>query len=417
MGICGKEFGFALVILLGCAEFGFITVYCSPCGEDIRTKHGLKDTSVQWTLYNSIVFLFAALGPFVDKFILNKFNGRRRIVIFVADLITAVFWFLNCLTKINIYAGIVVRCFLGLATGMFSGITSMYLVEIAAPGYSGFFGSLNQIGIVVGQALYDFLGPSMDYMALNYLGGVVGALQAVLIWFIPESPAAQQSDEIEEKPILAAFKAEYANGLIVGIIFMFVQQFSGINGMLTDLSAIMSAAGLDIDGDYQAGIALCAQFISVFVSSLMVDKLGPKLVWILSSTVCAVGLLMMALNTKFNWSAAFPLVSIFIYVLGFGLGLGPAPWFVIPQFFPLDVRPAANSICVLSNWVFSFIVVMVFPEMKKGMGMFGSFIFFFAVCVFSIFFGIFKVQNPTKDVDEDVEDERSDSTDEKPASL
>lgn len=229
------------------------------------------------------------------------------------------------------------------------------------------------------------------------------------------------TNEVEEKPVMAAFKAEYANGLIIGVVFMFIQQFSGINGMLTDLSSIMSAAGLDLKGDYQAGIALCAQFISVFVSSLLVDKIGPKLVWIFSSIICSVGLLMMALNEKFHWSAAFPLVSIFIYILGFGLGLGPAPWFVIPQYFPLDIRPGANSICLLANWVFSFIIVMVFPKMKEGLTTFGSFIFFFAVCVFSVFFGIFKVQNPPKEVDGDVDDDgdgvNDESSDEKPSSL
>lgn len=421
MNICGKEMLFALVILLGPLEFGFITVYPSPTKGQICAAHNWDPHSppTEWTIYNSIVFLFAAFGPFVDKYLLNKYGGQRRVVFFVFDVIGAVFWFLNCLTKVNIYAGIVCRAALGLATGMVSGVSSMYLVEMAPAGSTGFFGSLNQIGIVVGQALWSFLGSHVSYMNFNYFGGVVFIVQAVLIWFIPESPAASAQKDGEDKPLSAAFRAEYAPGLIVGVVLMFIQQMSGINAILTDLSSIMNESGLALDPNYQSGITITAQFISVFASSLMVDKLGCKMVWILSSAVCALGLIMMALYQKYKgkWNPVFPLVSIFIYILGFGLGIGPVPWFIIPEYFTSDIRPACNSLVVLSNWVFSFIMVFAMPAMQKGIGDFGVFLFFGGVCIFSIFFGIFKITNPTHSVDVDMSPEQDESSDPNPSAL
>ena len=384
MGICSKEILYAFVIMLGAIEFGFISIYPSPTGHAIRTEHNLTDTSIQWSLYNSITFLFAAVAPFITKFMLNKFKGKRRNTIFVIDIMGTVAWFLNCLTKINIYAGMAIRALLGIVVGCYSSIISMYLVEIAPEGASGFYGSLNQIGIVVGQALWSFIGPFLSYMDYNYFGGAVCILQAVLIWFIPESPDAGADQDQDEMPISKVFQAKYANGLIVGIVLMFIQQFCGINGILTNLSDIMTSAGLAIDPNYQSGISILSQFISVFTGSLLIDKLGRKLVWIISSSICGIGLLMMSLNEKYHWSAVFPLICIFVYNLGFGLGLGPIPWFIVSQLIEADARPAVNSVCVVTNWVFSFIIVMVFPEMRKSMGMFGALLLFFFVCIFSI---------------------------------
>lgn len=50
---------------------------------------------------------------------------------FVIGLISLAAWLLNCLTKLNIYAGWMVRALLGITTGSFSSITVMYLIEIA----------------------------------------------------------------------------------------------------------------------------------------------------------------------------------------------------------------------------------------------------------------------------------------------
>lgn len=73
--------------------------------------------------------------------------------------------------------------------GVYSSISPMYLVEIAPEGTSGFFDSLNQIGIVIGMVLFDFIAPSLSYMKLNYIGAAICALQAVLIWIVEESPS------------------------------------------------------------------------------------------------------------------------------------------------------------------------------------------------------------------------------------
>ena len=186
-------------------------------------------------------------------------------------------------------------------------------------------------------------------------------------------------------------------GIIIGISMMLLQQFSCINGIVANLADIFRDAGLNLNPNYQAGISILSLLLLCVVGYFIVDKLGQRFLWLLSSSISFVGIFfLIALNNKFNWSSVLPLVCIFIYNFGFGLGLGPIPWFIVLQLFPEDVREAGNTVCVVSNWVFAFVIVMVFPSMKKSRGMFGVMIFFAVICLLSIVFGIFYIKNPPK---------------------
>ena len=171
--------------------------YPSPTGNAIRSDHNLASDAIEWSFYNSVSSLFAIAGPFVSIGFLKAFHNSRKKVVFVCSCLGTGFWLLNCLTKVNIWVGIVIRAFLGIVMGSYSSISPMYLVEIAPIGRSGFFGSLSQIGIVIGMVFFDFIGPSLSYLEMNYVGAAVCSLQACLIWIIEESPAVEHINEEE----------------------------------------------------------------------------------------------------------------------------------------------------------------------------------------------------------------------------
>ena len=50
-------------------------------------------------------------------------------------------------------------------------------------------------------------------------------------------------------------------------------------------------------------------------------------------------------------------------------------------------------ICVVSNWMLAFVIVMAFPEMRNSMKMFGVTLFFSVICILAIFFGLFVIKN------------------------
>lgn len=121
----------------------------------------------------------------------------------------------------------------------------------------------------------------------------------------------------------------------------------------------------------------------------MIDKLGQRFQWILSCSISFCGCMMMRLNDKYHWSNILPLICIFAYNIGFGLGIGSIPWLIVLDLFEEEVREIGNTICVELNWCFAFLLVMVFPSMLGSIGMFGSMIFFAVVCIFGLCIGIF----------------------------
>jgi len=401
-----------MIIFLGPMTFGAILCYPSPSFKAIQKRYNLKEDSLVWSFYNSISSLTAIVGPFVSNFVLKWQKGSQRNTMFFLALSGIVFWLLNCLTKVNIWLGIIDRGFLGVVMGAFSSLDPMYLVEIAPKGASGFFGSLNQIGIVVGVILFDFVGPSMSYIALNFLGAGIDLLLSLLIWILPQFLDSNGKNDLElndqddnqdvgvqASPTITSPGQKLCQGknfglLCIGFGLMFFQQFCGINAIITNLASIMDSAGMKMDGNYQAGIATSSQLIAVIVSSLVVDKFGRRKVLVTSTIIILVFLLIFGLNEKFHWTNVLPLLCIFLYQFGFGLGMGPIPWFIIPEYFNSDVRSLATTLVSASNWIFAFIIIFLWPLLKKGFGFFGAIIFFAIVTFVSILFEIFIVRDP-----------------------
>lgn len=84
------------------------------------------------------------------------------------------------------------------------------------------------------------------------------------------------------------------------------------------------------------------------------------------------------------------------YVAGFAWSWGPLGWLVPSEIFPLEVRPALQSVNVSVNMIFTFLVAQIFTAMLCHMK-FGMFIFFaFFVLMMSIF--IYKFLPETKGV-------------------
>lgn len=391
MGLCSITLLHGIVISLGPMLMGFIAAYTSPTGKDIRDRHHLSDSDFRFSFYCSIAFLSAALGPFVTKFLLNIFKGKRKNTMFVMSVFTTAAWLLNCLTKINIYAGWVTRFLLGLSLGMYSSISAMYLIEIAPKEYAGFYGSLNTISAFIGQSIISFLRPFIDYMGYNYLCAAVALFLSISICFIRESPLITSSPLIQEteKEKVSIFQMKYLKGLIIGIIIMFIQQFSGVNGILANLADIFRQAGLNFNPNYQSGLSILFLLASNFACSVMIDKLGSRFQFILSCSVSFFGTFIMGLNDKYKWSNILPLICIFTYNIGFGLGLSSIPWLMVLDLFDDQVRETGNTICVVSNWCMAFLIVMVFPMMVSSIGMFGSMLLFAAVCAAGVLFGVF----------------------------
>ncbi|MET7995204.1 MFS transporter [Amycolatopsis sp. NPDC005232] len=75
--------------------------------------------------------------------------------------------------------------------------------------------------------------------------------------------------------------------------------------------------------------------------------------------------------------------------------MGPVQWVALPELFPLRIRAAAVSVCVVFNWLFNLAVALVFPPLLDAFGA-GLNFGFFAVMIALAFVFVWRLMPETK---------------------
>lgn len=124
----------------------------------------------------------------------------------------------------------------------------------------------------------------------------------------------------------------------------------------------------------------------------MVDRLGFKFLWNLSSLGSALSLLFYGLNVKIDLSRWLPMIFLFTFQFFFGIGLGSIPW--IPSIvFPAELKSKAMSLATSLVWTRGPIVMFLFPFLKKWFGQFGLMMILACLNALNLLIGILFVEN------------------------
>jgi MFS family permease len=295
--------------------------------------------------------------------------------------------------------GIVVRGLLGVSIGSFSALSPVYIVELSPPDATGFFGSLNQLAIASGFVVCPLVAIGLGWRQIAGIGALIVAALIPLVWLIPDS-----RPELSSGPKESIFQRQWAAPLIVASLMMVFQQTSGINAILTNLIDLFDSAGIEIDSQVASAITGVAQVVACMCGGFLIQKLGRKIIWIVSLAGMAIADLIYGISrfTSIQEKGTFPpwapIVLIFFFCFAFGLGAGPIPWFIVAELFPPSVRGTAQSIATSVNWLFAFLVMQFWPNVsnaKTGIGEAGTFMLFAGSCAIGAVFGVIFVKNET----------------------
>ena len=156
--------------------------------------------------------------------------------------------------------------------------------------------------------------------------------------------------------------------LYVCVTLMVVQQFSGINNAFNYSSTFLKMNGLGDDTITTIAIAMnCGNVLVVLLSSVLMDRLGRRTLLLLSigGMAAASALLTAALLLG---STALVCAAILLFVVTFGLGLGPVAWLLPAELFPMGKRAAANGVATGANWLANFAVGQLFLLVAGALG-------------------------------------------------
>jgi SP family sugar porter-like MFS transporter len=322
----------------------------------------------------------------------------------------------------------------GIAIGIASNVSPMYIAEIAPAAIRGKLISLNQLNIVMGIVLAQVVNwivaePVAAQASANEIlhswNGQYGwrwmfclvAIPATLflvgLFFVPESPrwlvrngqrnralgvlarlggthvASQALADIEATLVTENSKVNFRELLApgvrrivgFGILLAFIVQWCGINVIFYYTKDVFAAAGYNVSAILLNIIIVgVTNLVFTFVALQTVDRLGRRPLTLAGWA----GLMVIFVLMGFCFYAkitGLPVVVLVMLAIGwYASTLGPMCWVTLAEIFPNRIRGAAMATAVFALWTGNFLLTYLFPVILENCGAAGTFWVFSGIC-------------------------------------
>lgn len=387
-GFGGVMFGFDIAIITGAGPFIEATFALS------HLELGFAFSSL---LFGCMVGA-AAAGALADRF------GRRGVMLWVALLFAATCVASGAATDFTWFN--VARFLGGVAVGVVSLASPIYIAEVAPAHLRGRMGALYQMAIVSGilvSYLINYLLRELGPEAWRYMfySGVLPSLMLFALMLVSPETARYLASRGRDKEALAVlervsgavharveldairvsltqqqagWKALLAPGarrpMLVTLVLAILIQQTGINTVIDYSPAIFRSAGFTLDAAlFSTFVVGLANFVFTLLSFWVIDRLGRRPLYLAGSAGMALTLAALALAA---WTGHFEgmlvVVLIVLYLFFFAACIGPVFWTLLPELLPNHVRCKAMIVPVLAQWAANAVVVLVFPYVFHRIG-------------------------------------------------
>ena len=392
------------VAAIGGLLFGYDTGVISGAILFIKAQFALS--SAMEEIVVSAVLVGAVIGALIGGILTDRF-GRRGLIILAGIIFTASA--IATALAPTVTWLIVDRVASGLAIGIASFISPMYIAELVPAKVRGSLVAVNMLAITTGIVvayLADYaLSGIQGWRYMFGLAAIPSIILTVAMWKLPDSPrwligrsrveqarqvlqrARTESDVSAEigdiqKSIgkqgaggmTGLFETSLRMPLIVGAGLAVFQQITGINTVIYYAPTIFKFAGITAAGPaILAGAALamvmwCFHVLAIF----LLDRVGRRPLLLTGVAGQIVGLAILGAAFQFQQFASFKssmaIGGLVIYVACFAFGLGPIFWLLISEIYPLKVRGAAMSAVTVTNWAMNLAVAATFLTLVAVLG-------------------------------------------------
>jgi sugar porter (SP) family MFS transporter len=324
---------------------------------------------------------------------------------------------------------IIARFIGGLAVGIASVVSPMYIAEISPAEIRGRLVALNQLAIVVGILASYFtnwllvdIGPN-NWRWMFAAETLPAGIFFIALFLIPESPrwlmkqgfpenalktltriggtghAEKEIIEIkamlekEEGSFSELFRPGLRKVLLIGVLLALFAHITGIDTIIYYGPIIFMKAGYE-----SASSALLASviigivnLIFTFVGISTVDKFGRKFLLLIG--LAGMGISVTFIGFTFQSKTIAPiwiLAPILTYCASFALSIGVVIWVYLSEIFPTKVRGRAVSIATMVLWLSNVIITQIFPWMMERLAG-NTFYVFTGICALAFLFVWFMV--------------------------
>ncbi len=427
----------ALVAALGGLLFGYDWVVISGAKPFFVPHFHLTDANlIGWAM--SCALLGALAGALMTGWLTDKF-GRKKLLAVAALLFAVSSVCTGWAPNFSLFA--FWRIIGGVAIGMASNLSPLYIAEVSPAHLRGRLVSLNQLTIVIGILLADMVNwliarplPAHATSAMiaaswdgqvgwRWMFSAVALPSAVFLIgavLIPESPRwlARQGRDQESRDILAriagsihadrelsaiqeTLRGEQAGriklselmapGLLkiigIGVVLAIFQQWCGINVIFSYAQDIFNAAGYHVSGVlFDIVITGAVNLVFTLVAMGLVDRVGrrPLMLFGAAGLVVTHTLLGYAYHQHIK---GLPIVILVMAAIAcYAMTLAPITWVLISEIFPNRIRGTAISVAVSALWIADFVLTQTFPALNAAVGTSGAFWLYAAICLAGFIF-------------------------------
>jgi SP family galactose:H+ symporter-like MFS transporter len=398
----------ATLSALGGMLFGYDTGVISGAILFIRQDFALSDFTVG--LVVSAVLIGAVIGAAIGGDVSDHF-GRRKVIIAAAVIFAL--GAIGTATVPDISLLILGRIAVGIAIGIASEVTPLYISEMSPPQMRGSLVSLNQLAITIGIVISYLVDFALSaFQGWRYMLGLA-AIPAIILgigmlplpdtprWLINHNEAGnarkvlkrirgKDNVEGEVNEIQEGLKkqrggrAELFNpmvkpALVIGVSLAIFQQVTGINTVIYYAPTIFQFAGITSASSAilaTVGVGIVNVIFTVVAIALL-DRVGrrPLLLIGLAGMTFSLTLLgaVFFLPSLLSSLGDLAVVGLMLYVASFAIGLGPVFWLLISEIYPLRVRGLAMSMASEANWGSNLIIALTFLTLVQVLGRSGTF--------------------------------------------
>lgn len=421
-----------LVSAMGGLLFGYDWVVIGGAKIFYEQFFHIVDNPSMQGLAMSIALAGCLIGALTSGMLADKL-GRKPLLLLSALIFVLTAYGTGAFSNFHYF--LLARFCGSIAIGIASGLSPMYIAEVAPTHIRGKLVSLNQLTIVIGilaAQIVNWLLVSDDTawnieMAWRWMfwSAAFPALAfLVLAAFIPESPrwlaitgqreravatltrigganyaqselTALQTDmqhKQNQGGLSLLFSKPYRRVLLLGIIVAMFQQWCGTNVIFNYAQEVFQSAGYDVDNTFiNIVVTGIANLIFTFVAIYTVDRLGRRALMLLGAGGLAGIYLILGTCYYFVVSGIFMVILVVAAIACYAMSLGPVTWVLLSEIFPNKVRGIAVATGTFALWIASFILTYTFPFLNKALGTAGTFWIYTAICAAGFIFFSFRL--------------------------
>ena len=428
-------FMLAFIAALGGFLFGYDWVLIGGAKPFYERFFNITDSPLYQGFAMSSALFGCIVGAAITGYLTDKF-GRKIPLFFAAILFILTSLGTGAFNSFSIF--MTFRIIGGIAIGIASGVSPVYIAEIAPAYMRGKLVAINQLTISLGvlsaqvinmliaqpvpigatdDMIFSSWNGQMGWRWMFWACSVPASVFFILLWFVPESPRwlakAGKNDKAfnvlkkiggeayattenrniiatidpgNQEPFSALFRKGLAPVVILGIGLAVFQQWCGINVIFNYAEEIFTSAGYGISSTL-LNIVLTGVVSLIFtiISMFLVDRWGRRALMLLGAGGLAVVYVIIATGYYLNLTGFFMLFWVIVAISVYTLTLAPITWVLLSEIFPNRIRGHAMSVATFSLWVACAILTLTFPFLHKGFGSSGTFYLYASICFIGFF--------------------------------